>query len=664
MSRSGKVLFTLFLLMLFAASCGESRRVRNLNRQAPEVMISLPGERSLNDNPDTLLFPKRDTLEIYDFDGNKVMIMNAVKDDETGEMVAHEVLNAAVVTARFRNVAERHGKVDLEFQVTVPRMMLERDWQTRFYPDMFILEDSVRMDMLILTGDQYRKAQLRGYQRYNDFLASIVSDTTRFINLNLLEIFLQRNIPQVYAFKHDTTFVSEEQFTSCFGVTERQAIEHYTNKIARYLNERRKSKIGAMYRRYVKAPIITDHVRLDTIFVNPDGDFVYNYIQTIQTRPKLRKVDIVLSGEIFQQDLLLYNVPRCEPLTFYISSISAFTDNTERYMTKVIERRAEANTSCNLVFDVGKADIRPELGDNAAEIARIKDNLRDVLQNEKFDLDSITVRSWASPEGSVAANNALSDRRAASAVAYFSEYMRHIQDSIRRDAGFSVVLGDDGVERRVASVSDRHVRFKSASGGENWKALDEFVRNDADISEDERGRYFDLVQMRDLDSREARMRLESTYAHFKNGVYPRLRSVEFNFHMHRKGMVKDTVHTTELDMTYMRGVQAIRDRDYEAACVLLAPYRDYNAAVAYLGADRNMSALQILEQLDHDARVNYMLAIIYSRLGDEQKAVQHYMHSCAQEHMYVNRGNLDPEIAYLIKKYDLNKQDDDEFDYL
>ena len=267
MSRSGKVLFTLFLLMLFAASCGESRRVRNLNRQAPEVMISLPGERSLNDNPDTLLFPKRDTLEI-------------------GEMVAHEVLNAAVVTARFRNVAERHGKVDLEFQVTVPRMMLERDWQTRFYPDMFILEDSVRMDMLILTGDQYRKAQLRGYQRYNDFLASIVSDTTRFINLNLLEIFLQRNIPQVYAFKHDTTFVSEEQFTSCFGVTERQAIEHYTNKIARYLNERRKSKIGAMYRRYVKAPIITDHVRLDTIFVNPDGDFVYNYIQTIQTRPK------------------------------------------------------------------------------------------------------------------------------------------------------------------------------------------------------------------------------------------------------------------------------------------------------------------------------------------------------------------------------------------
>ena len=34
-------------------------------------------------------------------------------------------------------------------------------------------------------------------------------------------------------------------------------------------------------------------------------------------------------------------------------------------------------------------------------------------------------------------------------------------------------------------------------------------------------------------------------------------------------MVKDTVHTTELDSLYMRGVQAIRDRDYETAISIL-----------------------------------------------------------------------------------------------
>ncbi len=662
MRRFSRVFLWCFAALLAVAACGPGQKVRRLTKSAPQVNISLPGEKRLNDNPDTLVFPKRDTLEVYDFEGRKVMVMNAVRD-ESGDMVAHDVLQAAVVTARFRNVAERHGKVDLEFQVTVPRMMLEREWQTRFYPDMYILEDSVRLDMLILTGDQYRKAQLRGYQRYNNFIASIVSDTTRFINLTLLERFLQRNIPQVYYFKTDSAYVSEEEFTSCFGVTEKQAIEHYTNKIARYINNRKKSRIGAMYRKYVKAPFITDGIRLDTVFVNPQGDFVYNYVQTVATRPKLRKVDIVLSGEIFEQDLLLYTVPQCEPLTFYISSISAFSDNRERYLTKVVERRAEANASYNIVFEQGRSDIRPDLGDNAAEIERIKRSIHEVLLNETFDLDSISIRSWASPEGSVATNNSLAQRRADATVAYFNEYMRREADNIRREAGFTISVDDGGREKRGRGKV-QNIRFRSAAGGENWKGLDELVRSDANLSEADREAYFGLAGVRSLDERESRMKASGSYQYLKDNVYPRLRSVEFAFHMHRKGMVKDTVHTTELDSVYMRGVQAIQDRDYDTACVLLGPYKDYNTAVAYLAADRNMSALQLLEPMERTARVNYMLAILYSRLGDEQKAVQCYIYACGEDRTYVNRGNLDPEISYLIKKYDLNKQEEEELDYL
>ena len=55
-------------------------------------------------------------------DGREFIIMKAVKD-ENGEMVATDVINAAVVEARFRNVAERHGKVDIEFQIRVPQDM-------------------------------------------------------------------------------------------------------------------------------------------------------------------------------------------------------------------------------------------------------------------------------------------------------------------------------------------------------------------------------------------------------------------------------------------------------------------------------------------------------------------------------------------------------------
>lgn len=651
-----------FLLLVTAAilcaSCTTARRVSRITKEAPTVDISLPGDHELED-ADIVVPPKQDTLEIVDLDGHKFEVFKGHFNRE-GDLISNEELTAAIITARFRNVAERHGKVVLEFQITVPQIMLEQDWQTRFYPDMYILEDSVRLDMLILTGEQYRKTQMRGYQRYNNFLASIVSDTTKFINIDLLERFLQRNIPQVYAFKTDSTFVSEEHFESCFGVTEREAIEHYTNQIATFLNDRRKSKIGAMYRRYVKAPYITEGVRLDTVFVNQQGDFVYNYTQVIDTRPQLRKVDIVLSGEIFQQDLLLYRVPECAPLTFYISSVSSFTDNTERYLTRVIERRVEANTTSRLAFQVGKADIVPTLEDNAMEIDIVASNLRDVLENEKFDLDSILIRSYASPEGSVASNDALALRRAASASDYFSRVARSLRDSITRAAGMSIVFDGDAEGEATSNARIQDVSFLSRAGGENWEALDELVRRDTTLTDEQKDRYFEHAGIKNADERENRMKGDPSYSYIREHLYPELRTVTMDFYLHRKGMVQDTVHTTELDTTYMRGVQAIRDRDYDAACVLLAPYQDFNTAVAYVAADRNMSAMQILEPMEKTPVVNYMLAILYSRLGDAQKAVQSYMDACREERSYINRGNLDPEIRILIETYGLFKDDDDD----
>ena len=112
----------------------------------------------------------------------------------------------------------------------------------------------------------------------------------------------------------------------------------------------------------------------------------------------------------------------------------------------------------------------------------------------------------------------------------------------------------------------------------------------------------------------------------------------------------------------MEGVQAIRDRDYETAVTLLRPYNDYNTAIAYCSMDYNASALSILETLDKTPQVNYMLSVLYSRSGNDEQAVKHYLRSCEQEPSYIHRGNLDPEISVLIKRYGLNRQDDDDLD--
>ena len=648
-------ILSLVVLSLILYSCSAQKKLASLRKgEAPSAQLSLGKQESFvpeikNKNV------SRDTLKFKDDDGTEIIIMKAVKDEETGEMVAADVLDAAMVTARFRNIAERKGNVDLAFQVIVPASMRDSRWQLRFYPDMYVLEDSIRLEPVIITGAGYRKAQLKGYEQYDRFLSRIIEDSTAFINVRQLEIFLKRNIPALYAFKTDSTYVSEEEFLSAYGVSEQQAIEHYTNTLAKNMNERRKARKDKMYARYVKSPIVTEGVRLDTVMVTNEGDFIYNYVQTINTRPKLRRADIVLSGEIYEQDVKLYDVPRSEPLTFYISSIAAFVDNTERYLTKVVERRASANTECCIDFEVGKADVRPELGENAAVIKRIEATLASLLENEIFDLDSIVVSATASPEGSYEFNGKLAQRRSESVSRYFESYMRHFADSLVDAAGVSMDLEGTFMEqtRKVDLI-----RLTPRCIPENWEDLYALVEDDVVMNVDQKEMFFKRFKTKDPDAREGRMRSDDYYKYMRDALYPQLRTVKFNFYLHRKGMVKDTVHTTVLDSTYMRGVQALRDMDYDVALALLRPYEDFNTAVAYMGMDRNKNAMKILSKMEKTAEINYLMAILHSREGELDKAVECYVRSCKQNPSYVYRGNLDPEISVLIKMYGLNQEEE------
>ena len=649
-------IFLAIAIPFAVVSCASQRKMKTLQSGTIRPSLALTKEQDFIPDIRKDLKAQRDTFVIKDGD-KEILIMKAIKNED-GEMVAHDVLDAAVVTARFRNVAERNGRVDIEFQVIVPQSMQDSKWQLRFHPQMYILKDTLNLDPVIITGADYRKAQLKGYQQYEKFLATIVTNPDEFVNWWLLELFIERNMPDLYAFKTDSTYVSDEEFASVYGVTEKEAIEHYTDDLARKANNKRISRREKMYRKYVKVPIVTEGLRLDTVIQTFNGDFIYRYVQPIRTRPKLRKVDVVLSGDIYESDTKIYDIPMSDPLTFYISSLSAFVDNRERYLTKVIERRVEENTACYIEFASGSFEVDETMGNNPDEIGRIKENLISLMQNEKFDLDSIVVTSSASPEGTVKFNERLSQKRSEGISNYFSKWMNHYQDSLERERGFAVdEEGNIVIEKRT------QIPLMGRSSGENWQMLDHLVERDTVITEDEKKSYICSAEIKDIDQRERSLQRLGCYRHMREKLYPHLRTVRFDFHLHRKGMVKDTVHTTVLDSTYMNGVQAIRDRDYEVALTLLRPYNDYNTAIAYLCMDYNASAMQILESLERTAQVNYMLAVLYSRRGDEEKAVECYVRSCSQDPTYVHRGNLDPEISVLIRRYGLNAQPEDEFEY-
>ena len=651
-----KLLYAFIAVVL--AGCGSSTKIGEIRSR--ELAATLALSRGEIEEERRVIASKRDTTSITDDSGNTILLMKAVKDDESGEMVATETLDAAVITARFRNVAERHGKVDLRFEIIVPAEMQDSKWQLRFYPDMYILADSLRLESVIITGSDYRKGQLKGYEQYDRFIRSIITDTTRFIDLRNLEIFIERNIPQLYQFKRDSSIVSDEQFLSYYGVSEKEAIDHYTNRIAIRRNEHRKAIREKMYRKYVKVPIKKDGIRLDTVIRNLDGDFVYHYTQTVRTRPKLKRVDIVLSGEIYDGDRLIYNMARTSPLSFYISSLSSFVDSREKYLKKVIERRVSANSACYVDFRSGKWDIDMSLGYNSDEMGRIKDNIDQLLENSTFDLDSIVIAASASPEGSSAANDRLSERRAQAVAGYFQEYIWHFRDSVRKEnASFELTVDENGKESmRKAEPSDivPEIKFKSRSNGENWTMLTTLVNQDSTLSAKDIKAYNRVLTIRDADARENALRSQPSYRYLREKLYPRLRTVKFDFYLLRKGMLKDTVHTTELDTVYMAGIQALKDREYEKALTRLKDYNDFNTAIAYVSLDYNASAMAVLDKLEKTPQVNYMLAILYARKGDDRRAVKHYVDACRQDESFIFRGNLDPEIYVLIKRYGLESQ--------
>ncbi len=638
------------LAALLLAGCGPQGKLERLRRQSLAAQMVIADEKEL---PEIAMGgePRRDTMVVEDPDGNAVLIMRAVKD-ENGEMVATDVLQAAKVTARFRNVAERSGKVDLNFRIIVPEAMQDREWQLRFYPDLFVAEDSLRLDPILITGEGYRKAQLKGYEHYRRFLDSIAADSTRFVDRFQLEMFLRRNLPDIYRYKTDSTAVSEEEFRSHYGITEQQALAHYTNQLVVRRNRRKVSRKDDMFRKYVKVPIVTEGLRLDTVIVSPDGDILYDYVQSIHVRPSLRKATVLLSGDIFEEDRRIYRVPRTDPLTFYISSISGLSDDAVRYKTVVTERRIQANTACYIDFEQGRAEIRKETGHNREEMARIEGNLRSLLQHRDFDLDSIVVTASCSPEGSFEHNRKLSMRRSESVSDYFEAFLRHWRDSVRRSS-FHIGLDDTYREEAPAEI-----RLLSRNNPENWTMLDALVREDGDLSAKEKEDYERTASVLEPDLREQRLQRLPSYRHIRESLYPRLRTVRFDFHLHRKGLQKDTVHTTVVDTAYMRGLQAIRDREYEQAVTLLRPYKDYNTAVAFCAMDYNASALEVLEPMERTDKVLYLLAILYSRRGDDRRAVESYLKACRLNPSFVHRGNLDPEIAGLIRRYGLDREPD------
>ena len=185
---------------------------------------------------------------------------------------------------------------------------------------------------------------------------------------------------------------------------------------------------------------------------------------------------------------------------------------------------------------------------------------------------------------------------------------------------------------------------------ENWPELTQRIRTDKSI-ENREAILALIASEKNPDRREQaiRLRFPKEYAYIRSVIYPQLRAVNFRYNLRRKGMVKDTIHTTELDTTYARGVELLQKRKYAKALYILNDYNDRNTVVAHLSLDHNERAMELLAAMPEDAATEYLRAIACSGLGRKEEGRRHFLEACRLDERMEYRGNLDPEIAELLK---------------
>lgn len=300
----------------------------------------------------------------------------------------------------------------------------------------------------------------------------------------------------------------------------------------------------------------------------------------------------------------------------------SFVDTLPRYRIRVIDKYVTVEDRNYIRFFVGDTRVVDTLGDNGCELEKISGLMRRIIEQEEFYVDTITLTASSSPEGRYAFNERLSRGRAEALKRYLERHYGR---------GIDTLL----TVRWVA---------------EAWPELMNRIRTDPALTN--RAAMLELLSAeRNPDRRERllRERFPREYAYLKEVIYPQLRTVDFRYNLRRKGMVKDTIHTTELDTTYARGVELLQRRQYARALYILNDYNDRNTVVAYLSMDHNERALELLSTMPTDAVTEYLRAIACSRLGRMAEGREHFLEACRRDERMEYRGNLDPEISELLK---------------
>ena len=625
-------IITMVFILSFVISCNNSFYVLQKNSPVPGLFQADPKESDMSVNVTRENEKVVKSFTFIDKTGREMIVNEAVKDEATGEMISLLHLNEIVVTAKSRNISEREGVIRLDFIVRIPPELQNSQWQINILPVLTRGKDTLHFSRIVLSGKEFKKEQEKGYKRYEKFIRSIIPDSADFLevftDLPTLTLFLERNLPSSKVLSG----ISNDTLSTVFGLTENKIVSYYIKQWLIERNKKKKADKERMFEKYVKTPYLPGS-RLDSVIKNIDGDFLYHYTQEIQTNANTSRLLLCLNGGIRDISGLSYVLKPSDTLVYNVSSMISFIDTTKRFIKKIIERRITSSATAFIHFRTGKSDIADSLSGNAVELSRIKNILKDLLSNDLYVLDSLILTASSSPDGLLTQNKLLSKSRSSAIAKFCKNYINSL--TIDRE---SLIIQNLIISRSIP---------------EDWEGLRFLIISNHVLKEKEK--LLKCFDISDLDKREKYLSgFSNDSRYIKENLYPMLRRVEFSFHLHRKGMVKDTIHSTVEDSLYTKGLKYLNERKYAQALSILYDYRDFNTAVAHISLGHDRSAQEILLTCADSAYKIYLLAILSARKGEEEQAVKYFLKAKEMNINMAYRGTLDPEISSIIKKYNLN----------
>lgn len=235
----GKQIITTAMIAVLLSSCSLTHR---LNKDAHTADLSLP--KPMVDAPvkDTSSYVSNIT-ELRDTSNQ--FLLDAQTDSDGDKIALIDIESISVITTT-KTVAERMGEISIDFMISIPISLQNKNWAVSFTPVLNMGNDISDLDKIIIRGEIFNDLQKRQYWQFNKYLNRITGSEAFAINSNAL-------IAQYY-------------------------------EARKLLPERKRASIEKVYRETIKYPYANDS-RLDSVLLQK-GQLNYYYTQVIKTNER------------------------------------------------------------------------------------------------------------------------------------------------------------------------------------------------------------------------------------------------------------------------------------------------------------------------------------------------------------------------------------------